>query len=152
MGSLRPRFEFTVFLSLIRAIFPNWNFFDRIAFNFELEFKVPDSKKWEPVLFVVPRQSWGILFNSDSNLNLAQINVIEHFARDIQELQILNPLVHSRDVNALSTFKMLKAILRHRLQDYEIQNEMIQFKITARGQTESRDIYISDWISMEKSL
>ena len=133
-------------LVLVRALFPNWNFFDRVSFNFEIYFKVPDSIRWEVISFEQKRQLLGLFFNADLNLTLAQINIIEHFAQDIQELQNINPLIHSKDVKKLTTFKMICSLIRIKLKDYELESSAIQFKIVACKSDEKIDLYVSEWL------
>lgn len=82
---------------------------------------------------------------------LAQINIVEHFAKDIQDLQSLNPLIHSREVQSLSTFKMLRSLIKVKLKDFEISTSEIQFKIVANNPKEKIDLYISDWINIESA-
>ena len=133
-------------LSLVRALFPKWNFFDRIAFNFQLEFKIPGSTLWEPISFDQERRPFDVIINANYNLSLAQVSLLEHFSRDIQELQAANPLVDSKEVQALTSFKMLRSLLFFKLQEYELESDSVQFKIVACGEKEILDIYISDWI------
>ena len=147
----RAGFNPTLFFSLIRALFPYWSFFDRVGHQFELEFKVPDSKSWEPMSFEQARNRFSFVFNANCNEAMAQVNIIEHFARDIQELQILNPAIHSRDVQNLTTFKLLKSLLKVKIKDYELESKTIQFKILAESPNEKVVIYISDWISLEST-
>lgn len=148
---LHTPFQLSVFLSLIRALFPHWNFYDEVGFQFLLQFKVPDSNRWEVISFEQRRRVLSLLFNPECNLALAQINIIEHFARDIQELQAVNPLIHSKDVQKLTSFKMLKSLLRIKLKEYELNVATIQFKIVACSPRESLDLYISDWMTLEST-
>ena len=145
----RAGFNPSLFLSLIRALFPYWSFFDRVGHQFELEFKVPNSKTWEPLSFGQVRSRLCFLFNANCNEAMAQVNIIEHFARDIQELQNINPAVHSRDVQNLTTFRLLKSLLKVKIQDYGLESKTIQFKILAESPNEKVVVYISDWISLE---
>ena len=138
--------RFKVFLNLIRAIFPNWNFFDKVAYNFEVEFKVKDAKVWEKISFDQTRQSLGLFVNPDCTVALAQVNIIEHFAKDIQDLQDEDSFVDSKDVQNLTTFKMLRSLISAKLQEYDFQESALQFKIVACSPNEKIDVYISDWI------
>ncbi len=151
MNHQKSKFQFNTFINLIRALFPNWNFFDRVAFSFELWFKVRGSVKWEVISFEQTRQPFGLLLNPDVNIALAQINIVEHFTKDIQDLQSLNPLIHSRDVQNLSTFKMLRSLIEVKLKDFEVSTSEIQFKVVAINPKEKIDLYISDWINVESA-
>lgn len=143
---LRLGFKFKKFFHLIRAVFPRWNFFDQVAYNFELEFKVKDASNWSPIQFYQKRQPLSLFLNTQTNMALAEVNIIEHFAKDIQDLQNKNALVHSRDIHKLVSYKLLKSLIEIKLQDYELPSSSVQFKIVARNTQESLDIYISDWI------
>lgn len=146
---LRPQFSFKVFLNLIRALFPKWSFFDRIASHFHLEFKIPGVNEWTPISFEQNRKFFGLFINHECNLALAEVNIIEHFAQDVQELQMQNPRVHSKEVQRLSTFKMLSALLQYKLKKFELEADQVQFKISAVSPSEEIVIYISDWIGLK---
>ncbi len=148
MQKKETKFEFSTFLNLIRALFPSWNFFDRVGYRFELEFLQAGSKEWEPLLFISRRMPMGFLINSDCNLKLAQVNVIEHFARDVQELQSRNELVASESIQALTSFKLLRSLIQIKLQDYELESNTIQFRVIGSNQNEKIVIFISDWIAV----
>jgi hypothetical protein len=145
----RRQFRFGIFMNLIRAIFPRWNFFERVAYGFELHFKVPDALKWEQISFDQKRTPLSLLINPSCNLALAQVCLLEHFARDIQELQEQAELLASSEVQSLTTFKMVSSLLKSKLQEYELETGAIQFKIVACGATDKVDVYISDWITLE---
>lgn len=145
------KFQFKTFLHLIRGIFPRWDFFDQIAYSFHLEFKVPNSNQWEPIHFHQPRKAFSLFVSPHVNMALAEVNVIEHFAQDIQRLQSENPLIHSQEVQGLTSFKLLKSILNEKLKEYQLPASSIQFKIVASNPNEALDLYISDWIYMEFS-
>lgn len=145
----RESFQFEIFLNLIRAIFPRWNFFERVAYGFELHFKVPDALKWEKISFDQKRTPLSLFVNPSCNLALAQVCLLEHFARDIQELQQQDQLLASSEVQSLTSFKMVTSLLKSKLQDYELESAAIQFKIVACGTADKVDVYISDWITLE---
>lgn len=149
---LRPGFQFKTFLNLVRALFPHWNFFDRIASHFELSFKIPGSTEWSLISFDEERKIFGLLVNPQCNLSLAHVNIIEHFAADIQQLQQFKSGLHSKDVQKLSTFKMICSLLRLKLSDYSLKTNSVQFKISAVSPSEEVVIYISDWLPMESDL
>lgn len=132
----------TSFLNLIRALFPNWNFYDRIAYSFELEYRLKNTQIWERVSFDQKRHLFDLLINPDCNLALAQFNIIEHFARDIQHLEHMNQL------EDLTTYKMLRSLLKIKLNFSDEKNQQIKFKITATDRKEKNDIFVSEWIAM----
>lgn len=155
MQNVKPRsFEFKLFLHLIRAIFPRWDFFEQVAYSFELSLKTPDSAGWEKLSFHQPRQLFTLFFNPGCNSKLAQYNVIEHFVQDLAELQkktsTLQQELLSTDVQALTSFKMLFVLIANRLPPPELAHYCIQFKITACSPNEITDIYYSDWLPLPK--
>ncbi len=145
-SSQRKHFRLSSFLNLIRALFPTWNFFDQVQYQFGVEIKVPDLDRWEPLSFNQSRQAFNMALNGSANLAMAQVNVIEHFARDIQELLLDSPLVESRQVRSLTSFKLISALLKVKMQEYEVSPNSLQFKVVAIRKDEILDIYISDWI------
>jgi len=143
-----PRFQFAKFLSLIRAMFPRWSFFDRVAHNYELQFKVQDALGWESVSFSQRRRALGLFVNPVHNLALAEVNILEHFVSDIHEMQGAQGLVESQKVTRLATFKMLRSLLGLKLTAYDLAPSSIQFKIVAVSEAARDDIFISDWIHL----
>lgn len=141
-------FRFSIFLNLIRALFPKWSFFDQVAFGFELEFKVPDSTQWEPISFKAERSFFNLFSNPHGNLAMLQGNILEHFVQDIQRLQSVSPTLDSKEVQALTTFKMLTALLVTKLKEYGLDSPTVQFKIVARSSDTVLDFYFSDWIQV----
>lgn len=141
-----------LFIYLIRALIPSWNFFDHVNYQFGLEFKVSGSEKWENVTFQRKNDLFGLLINPEINMDMAQVNIIEHFAYDIQDLIFKDPKIRFKDVQRLTSFKLLKSVLRIQLKNYQIAHSTIQFKIVATNLNEIKDIYISDWVDVGESL
>ncbi len=144
-------FNFELFLALIRALFPQWSFFDFIGFNFQVSFKIPDQNHWESLSFEVERKTLGLMTNSDCNLNLAKVNVVEHFAQDIQNLTLKLNQVSLLDLQNMASYLMLVEILQWELSKFELDRTAFQFKVTAIKETEEVDLFYSDWISLVKS-
>ncbi len=92
------------FLNLIRALFPQWDFFDRVSYHFELYYQMPNKQNWEKWSFQQSRPQWGLLFNAKTNMALAQVHIVEKFVREIQEL-------NGQQFEHLSSFKMLQSML-----------------------------------------
>lgn len=150
------RFSFKLFLHLIRALFPRWDFFEQVAYTFELHIKRPGANFWKPLDFNQPRRPFSLFFNADCNVQLAQFNLIEHFVQDLHELQNrdeqLTKEISSDEISSLTTFKMLMSLLNAKLQTIEYSDDCIQFKITACSPTEQIDIYYSDWITLPNEV
>lgn len=90
-----------------------------------------------------------MLVNVDCNIKLAQINVIEHFARDVQELQVGNDLLCSQKVQELTSFKLLRSLIQMKLSEYLLESKTIQFQVLGSNYQEKVLIYVSDWLSLE---
>lgn len=152
MQKIGPVFRPRLFLYLIRALIPRWNFFDHVNYQFELEFKIAEAQNWEKITFYQKKDLFGLLINPDTNLDMAKINVIEHFAYDIQNISTRHLELRFKDVQKLTSFKLLKALLESKIIMYIISNRTIQFKIVAVNFEERKDIYISDWFELGESL
>ena len=133
-------FKFKVFLNLIRALFPQWNFFDRVAFTFELYFKLNTSESWQKINFDQKHTPLGLFANSKCNLSLAQFNTIEHFAIDVQEQAT------GSKITDLTTYHLLKSLLATKISEMGLTPTEFQFKVSAISPTEKIDLYISPWI------
>lgn len=115
------------FLNLIRALFPQWDFFDKVSYNFELHYRSSSSESWKQFLFQQPRPQWGLLFNAVTNMKLAQTHIVENFVHEVQDLG-------DRKVENLSSFKMLQAL---------VGGNNVQFKVMAVSGEEKIEVYSS---------
>ena len=143
-------FNFKLFSAFIRALFPRWNFFDFVGFNFQVSFKVPDQNHWEILSFDVERKSLGLMLNPECNLVLAKVNVVEHFAEDIQMLTLESDQISQQDLQKKASYLMLVEIVKLELSKFEIYQSVFQFKVTAIKDSEEVDLFFSDWISLVK--
>lgn len=123
------------FFNLVRVLFPRWNFFDEIGYQFILEYRLKDSANWTLVGFKSQRRWFHLFLNPVHNLNLAQINLIEQFARDLQ-------LSAPDEVESLDTFKMVKALACTRAQT----TDNFQFRVQAYKHSLQSELYCSKWI------
>src|SRR5687768_12181186 len=126
MGHSSKSFELKLFLNLIRALFPRWSFFEKVAYNFEIQFKIPNSSHWEPLTFEAKPSFMAFFLNADCNLALAQVNIIEHFSQDVLELQSKEVTISSKEVQHLTSFRLLRSVLRTKLNKYELDSPTIQ--------------------------
>lgn len=137
-------FRFSIFLSLIRSLFPRWDFFDQIAFSFVVYFKMSLDTEWKKLSFTQSRKSSRLFFNHQVNDTLMQSSVVEQFARDIQELQLHKPNFEKSDLENLTTFQLLCSLLRVKLKHEVPHYNEFQFKIVAQNPNEEIDIYTSE--------
>lgn len=150
-SSVQPQFNFKLFLGLVRALFPRWNFFDFVGFTFQVAFKVPDQKHWETLSFEIERNTFGLLLNPYGNMALAKFNILEHFVEEIQTLIAQNAQVSSQDLQKKVTYLMLVEILKQELAGYGLNQGVFQFKVTALKNSEEVDLFFSEWISLVNS-
>lgn len=113
------------FLNLVRALFPQWDFFDRVSYNFELHYRSSNTEVWKQFLFQQSRPQWGLLFNATTNMTLAQTHIVENFVHQVQEL-------NGQNIENLSSFKMLQALLG---------DPQMQFKLVAVSGDEKIEVY-----------
>lgn len=144
-------FNFKLFLGLIRALFPRWNFFDFVGFNFQVSFKSPDQNHWEIISFKVEKKTLRLFSNPNGNLGLAKVNIIEHFAEDIQDMTLKMIEVSLQDLQKKASYLMLVEIIKQELCNYDLDQNSFQFKVTAIKDSEEVDLFFSDWILLVKS-
>jgi hypothetical protein len=123
-------------IQFFRSLFPHWNFFDRIGYAFDLEVKSQGSSTWQKVVFRQKRTLLGLFFNPDDNLTLSEVNILEHFAGEVQDS------TPSNTIN-LATYKMIKSLL-----ELQFGKISLQFKIVGSNKMEKVDIYVSDLIKL----
>lgn len=136
-------FQFSLFLSLIRSLFPRWDFFDQIAFSFIVDFKMSSDTQWKRLSFAQKHSSSRLVFNPFVNEALAHSSVIEQFARDIQELQASKPNFADHELNQLTTYRLLCSLLHVKLKHENLHDGTFQFKITAQSQNQNVEIFTS---------
>ncbi|MBL7556820.1 MAG: hypothetical protein JNM24_13440 [Bdellovibrionaceae bacterium] len=137
------RFQLTTFLSLIRSLFPRWDFFDQVAFSFNVFFKTSPDPSWKRLSFDQPHKNLRILFNPIINNALVEASIVEHFARDIQELEKDKPDFNTLDLDNLTSYQLLCSLLQVKLKRENLQDDGFQFKIVAHGTNSTIDIYTS---------
>ena len=144
------KFQFNVFLNLIRSLFPHWNFFDQTAFTFELLFKDVNLKNWQLISFSQQRPLLGIFYNPVVNGSLAQFNIVEHFANDILETKKEISEIDSKLAHNLPSYNLMRSLIETKLNELKVNAELFQFKIIARSKKDSIDIFISDPLKLSQ--
>lgn len=142
------KFQFKVFLNLMRVLFPHWNFFDQTAFTFELHFKEANLETWQLISFSQQRPLLGIFYNPIVNESLAQFNIVEHFANDILETKKETTGIDSKLAQSLHSYNLIRSLVEAKLSELKFHAESFQFKIVARSKKDSFDIYTSDSIAL----
>ena len=120
-------------LHWLRVLFPRWNFYDQVAYHFDLEFQIGE-RDWTRIPFVEARRRFGLFLNPSVNLTLAHVNILEHFAQD---------------VHSVTTYQMLLSLLRVKFQEFGLNPESFRFRVIALRPNERIELYVSDWIVKE---
>lgn len=89
-----------------------------------------------------------MVFNPFINAALANASIVEHFARDIQELEKDKPDFNPADLENLTSYKLLCSLLHIKLERESPNNGNFQFKIVAHGTDTSVDIYTSQTLPL----
>lgn len=71
-------------MNFFRALFPHWSFFDRVVNSYDLEVKLQGEEAWQRVSFDQKRSFFSLNVNAELNLALANVSLLEHFARDLE--------------------------------------------------------------------
>ncbi|UOF00645.1 hypothetical protein [Bdellovibrio reynosensis] len=125
----------------MRVLFPNWNFFNQVAYEFSLWVLAPGAAEWTLLPFHQERQPLGFFVNSEVNLALAELNLLEHFAQDLQSD------LAEEDVTQLTTFKMVRSLVTEKLIEFKI-DPRAKFKLVAKSPSETLDLYVSEETSL----
>jgi len=134
---------FVQFLTSIRVLFPKWNFFDQLGHRFHLKYRESNSSNWSLLEFKSDRTFINFFFNPTHNLTLAQINIIEHFARDVQ-------LHEPNQIESLVSFKLVKSLTEAYLPAFS-KSDSFQFLIEAYDQNSNFKLYESVWMKKDST-
>lgn len=105
-------------LFLLRSFFPNWKFFDivgHVPHLFARSARIDPAGQlvWDDWILIYPRRKrhWTNLFhNPDTNLELGQQNLVDHFWSDLHDLP------DGDDPRQMVTYAMIERLVRARLQ------------------------------------
>lgn len=129
-------------IQLFRALFPRWDFFDKIGHRFDLEFKTEGSNSWNDIEFSQKRTPLGFFLNPETNLAMAQVNIIEHFVSDLQD----SP---QEDPQNFTSYKLLSALVKQKLTAYEFNSTSVQFRVIARKNELKEAIFYSNFFKVK---
>ncbi len=129
-----------IFLNLVRALFPRWDFYDRTGHQLDLEYKTEKSE-WCAFTFTENRRWFSLFVNPQLNLALAEISLIEQFVMGLQEMQAGGRDVRAEEITALSAYQMLGALVGTRI------SADFRFRILALRGGQTDEIFVSDMVS-----
>lgn len=118
-------------LFLLRAFFPNWKFFHAVGYVPHLRARCARHVEcgqlvWMDWMLIYPRRRrhWAHLFhNTDTNLGLAQQNLVDHFWSD------LNDLPDGADARQLVTYTMMERLVALELEARHGTHSHRQFEL-----------------------
>lgn len=137
MTEAGSKFQIKKFINLVRVLFPNWNFFNQVAYEFSLWVLAPGATDWIQLPFGQKRRILGVFVNPEVNLALAELNLLEHFAQDLQSD------LADEDVTELTTYKMVRSLVTEKLTELKIDHRA-KFKLVAKSPSETLDLFVSD--------
>lgn len=101
-------------LFLLRAFFPNWQFFHGLGPAPRLwvrtQGKTSDWSSWHPVYPRLPRRPWHLLHNPSVNLALSHQNLVEHLATDVHDL------AENADIRDCVSYQLVTRLARDAVQ------------------------------------
>ena len=118
-------------LFLMRAFFPNWKFFHAVGYVPHLMARCANTDTngdltWTDWLEIYPRRQrrWFHVFhNADTNLGLAQQNLVDHFWGDLYDLP------DGADARQLVTYAMMERLVALQLLDAHGAHSHRQFEL-----------------------
>ncbi|MCK6597980.1 MAG: hypothetical protein L6Q37_06415 [Bdellovibrionaceae bacterium] len=158
------RFDISLFLTLIRALFPHWNFFDKTAYSFHVQYRFYQGDSWKNISFDQVRKFHHLFINYQTNLALAKISIIEHFSRDVQELENREDKMFTSEladrVEALTSYRLLLDFLREEIKEElfnkkffkgisNFEKTLFQFQVIATRLNHELVLYSSSNIALE---
>ena len=136
-------------LFLLRAFFPNWKFFHAVGPVPHLYARAGFLNEnqqivWSDWIWIYPRRErhWGHLFhNADTNLGLAQQNLVDHFWADIDDLKV------GQDPQQLVTYQLVQRLIQKALNANYLLRTHEQFELrmelSSRTQMTKSDVMLT---------
>ena len=118
-------------LFLLRAFFPNWKFFHAVGHVPQLFARAAsstdaDDTRWSDWVLIYPRRTrrwFHLLHNPDTNLGLAQQNLVDHFWADLYDLP------EGADPRGLVTYAMVSRLAHQFLSELHPDMRQYQFEL-----------------------
>jgi hypothetical protein len=133
-------------LFLLRAFFPNWKFFHAVGYVPHLYARsaVPlasDELQWSDWVLIYPRRERRLshfVHNPDTNIGLAQQNMVDHFWADLHDLP------EGDDPRSLVSYKMMQRLSDQvlRARDVNFTHRQFELRMVLDGRSESVDTQV----------
>ena len=127
-------FSFSTFLNLHRSLFPRWDFFDQISYTFVIEARAQGQEQWTRFNLQAQRSIKDLFFNPHLNLILAQSNLLDHFAMDLQE---------GSAIEGQTSFRLVKQLAKNLLEEKRTAEGQYEFRIFAKGKNKTEILFQS---------
>lgn len=133
-------------LFLLRAFFPNWKFFHAVGHVPHLYARsavqlASGELQWSNWVLIYPRRTRRLshlLHNPDTNLGLAQQNLIDHFWADLYDLP------DGADPRNLVTYTMVARLVEQvlRARDLNFTHSQFELRMVLDGRAETADTQV----------
>jgi hypothetical protein len=136
-------------LFLLRAFFPNWKFFHAVGYVPHLYARSAvqlstGEMQWSAWVLIYPRRVRRLshlLHNPDTNIGLAQQNMVDHFWADLHDLP------EGADPRSLVSYQMMQRLSDQVLRAHDLNFTHRQFELRmvrdGRDQTEDMQIMMT---------
>jgi hypothetical protein len=136
-------------LFLLRAFFPNWKFFHAVGYVPHLYARSAvqlstGEMQWSAWVLIYPRRVRRLshlLHNPDTNIGLAQQNMVDHFWADLHDLP------EGADPRSLISYQMMQRLSNQVLRAHDLNFTHRQFELRmvrdGRDQTEDMQIMMT---------
>ncbi len=128
---------------LMRAFFPNWKFFHAVGYVPHLYARsavqlASGEFQWSDWVLVFPRRVRSLshlLHNPDTNIGLAQQNMVDHFWADLHDLP------EGEDPRALVSYQMMQRLTDQvlRARDLNFTHRQFELRMVRDGLSETMD-------------
>ncbi len=133
-------------LFLLRAFFPNWKFFHAVGYVPHLYARSAEQQpsgelQWADWVLIYPRRLRRLshlLHNPDTNIGLAQQNMVDHFWADLYDLP------EGVDPRGLVTYKLVSRLAEQvlRARDANFTHSQFELRMTLDGRSENVDTQV----------
>ena len=133
-------------LFLLRAFFPNWKFFHAVGYVPQLYARsamqlASGELQWSDWVLIYPRRVRSLhhlLHNPDTNIGLAQQNMVDHFWADLHDLP------EGDDPRALVSYKMMQRLVAQvlRARDVNFTHSQFELRMVLDGRIEIMDTQV----------
>jgi hypothetical protein len=133
-------------LFLLRAFFPNWKFFHAVGYVPHLYARSAvllstGELQWSAWVLIYPRRVRRLrhLFhNPDTNIGLAQQNMVDHFWADLHDLP------EGVDPRGLVSYQMIQRLSDQvlRAQDVNLTHRQFELRMVRDGRTQTQDTQV----------